>query len=246
MLTEPGRVARRSTPARSSITVDQWTARPRTGCSCSRTRPTTIPPRSNPSAARPPAWAAPSAIPLSGPQLCLSGHARHRRGGSHGSPRDRHHAGQAAPAQDRHHGGGRLLLLRQPDRSGHRPCVHEVYHPGYVAKRMEIGAVVGAAPGGNVRRETPAPGDVVVLLGGRTGRDGCGGATGSSKSHTDATRSTTCGAEVQKGNAARGAQAPAAVPQRGGHPADQALQRLRRGRRVAWPSASWPTAWRST
>ena len=78
--------------------------------------------------------------------------------------------------------------------------VDEIYHPGYAAKRMEIGAVVGAAPAENVRRETPAPGDCVVLLGGRTGRDGCGGATGSSKSHT-AHSLETCGAEVQKGNA---------------------------------------------
>ncbi len=78
--------------------------------------------------------------------------------------------------------------------------VDELYHPGYAAKRMEIGAVVGAAPQKNVRREVPAPGDVIVLLGGRTGRDGCGGATGSSKSHTAASLET-CGAEVQKGNA---------------------------------------------
>ncbi len=78
--------------------------------------------------------------------------------------------------------------------------VDEVYHPGYAAKRMEIGAVVGAAPARNVRREAPAPGDKVVLLGGRTGRDGCGGATGSSKSHTVSSLES-CGAEVQKGNA---------------------------------------------
>ena len=78
--------------------------------------------------------------------------------------------------------------------------VDELYHPGYAAKRMEIGAVLGAAPAENVRREVPAPGDVVVLLGGRTGRDGCGGATGSSKSHNKESLST-CGAEVQKGNA---------------------------------------------
>ena len=78
--------------------------------------------------------------------------------------------------------------------------VDEVYHPGYVAKRMEIGAVIGAAPRKNVIRETSDPGDIIVLLGGRTGRDGCGGATGSSKAHT--TKSIdTCGAEVQKGNA---------------------------------------------
>ena len=61
--------------------------------------------------------------------------------------------------------------------------VDEIYHPGYAAKRMEIGAVIAAVPEKNVRRECPAPGDQVILLGGRTGRDGCGGATGSSKSH---------------------------------------------------------------
>ncbi len=78
--------------------------------------------------------------------------------------------------------------------------VHEIYHPGYAAKRMEIGAVIAAAPAENVRREVPAPGDVIILLGGRTGRDGCGGATGSSKAHT-LQSIDTCGAEVQKGNA---------------------------------------------
>ena len=78
--------------------------------------------------------------------------------------------------------------------------VTEIYHPGYVAKRMEIGAVVGAAPRGNVVRMRPATDDIVVLLGGRTGRDGCGGATGSSKEHTEESLAT-CGAEVQKGNA---------------------------------------------
>ena len=78
--------------------------------------------------------------------------------------------------------------------------VHEIYHPGYVAKRMEIGAVVGAAPAENVRRESPEPEDIVILLGGRTGRDGCGGATGSSKSH-NLHSLENCGAEVQKGNA---------------------------------------------
>ena len=78
--------------------------------------------------------------------------------------------------------------------------VKEVYHPGYVAKRMEIGAVMGAAPQEHVIRESADPGDIIVLLGGRTGRDGCGGATGSSKAH-DSKSLTTCGAEVQKGNA---------------------------------------------
>ncbi|MBQ8198913.1 MAG: phosphoribosylformylglycinamidine synthase [Lachnospiraceae bacterium] len=78
--------------------------------------------------------------------------------------------------------------------------VKELYHPNYVAKRMEIGAVMGAAPRKNVIRETSDPGDIIVLLGGRTGRDGCGGATGSSKVHTTSSIET-CGAEVQKGNA---------------------------------------------
>lgn len=77
--------------------------------------------------------------------------------------------------------------------------VKELYHPGYVAKRLEIGAVIGAAPLSNVVREVPDEGDIVVLLGGKTGRDGCGGATGSSKSHT-LESIANCGAEVQKGN----------------------------------------------
>ncbi len=78
--------------------------------------------------------------------------------------------------------------------------VDEIYHDGYVAKRMEIGAVIAAAPAENVRREVPEDGDIIILLGGRTGRDGCGGATGSSKSHTLESLES-CGAEVQKGNA---------------------------------------------
>ena len=78
--------------------------------------------------------------------------------------------------------------------------VDELYHPGYVAKRMEIGAVIAAAPAENVRRERPVDSDIVILLGGKTGRDGCGGATGSSKSHTTESLES-CGAEVQKGNA---------------------------------------------
>lgn len=78
--------------------------------------------------------------------------------------------------------------------------VKEIYHPDYVAKRMEIGAVLGAAPRRAVIRENSDPGDIIILLGGRTGRDGCGGATGSSKVHTEESIET-CGAEVQKGNA---------------------------------------------
>lgn len=77
--------------------------------------------------------------------------------------------------------------------------VDELYHPGYIAKRMEIGAVIGAVPADQVRREQPQPGDRIILLGGRTGRDGCGGATGSSKAH-DEQSIITCGSEVQKGN----------------------------------------------
>ncbi len=78
--------------------------------------------------------------------------------------------------------------------------VKEIYHPNYVAKRMEIGAVMGAAPRRCVKRENSDPGDIIILLGGQTGRDGCGGATGSSKVHTESSIET-CGAEVQKGNA---------------------------------------------
>ncbi|NLG03572.1 MAG: phosphoribosylformylglycinamidine synthase [Clostridia bacterium] len=94
--------------------------------------------------------------------------------------------------------------------------VKEIYHPNYVAKRMEIGAVMGAAPRANVIRETSDPGDIIVLLGGRTGRDGCGGATGSSKVHTEESIET-CGAEVQKGNA----------------PTERKIQRLFRRREVS-------------
>ena len=94
--------------------------------------------------------------------------------------------------------------------------VSEIYHPDYVAKRMEIGAVMGAAPRKNVIRENSDPGDIIILMGGRTGRDGCGGATGSSKAHT--TESIhVCGAEVQKGNP----------------PTERKLQRLFRDPKVA-------------
>ncbi len=93
--------------------------------------------------------------------------------------------------------------------------VDEIYHEGYAAKRLEIGAVIAATPAENVRREVPAAGDKVILLGGRTGRDGCGGATGSSKSHTLESL-TRCGAEVQKGNA----------------PEERKLQRLFRNKRA--------------
>ncbi len=78
--------------------------------------------------------------------------------------------------------------------------VHEIYHPGYVAKRLEVGAVAGAVRAADVRRERPVPGDVVLMFGGRTGRDGIGGATGSSKEHSEESLEI-CGSEVQKGNA---------------------------------------------
>ncbi len=94
--------------------------------------------------------------------------------------------------------------------------VDEIYHDGYVAKRMEIGAVIAAVPAENVVREKPRPGDVVILIGGGTGRDGCGGATGSSKSH-DRDSLEKCGAEVQKGNA----------------PEERKLQRLFRNKEAA-------------
>ena len=94
--------------------------------------------------------------------------------------------------------------------------VDEIYHDGYTAKRMEIGAVIAATPAENVRRERPNPGDIVILLGGRTGRDGCGGATGSSKSHTSKSLES-CGAEVQKGNA----------------PEERKLQRLFRNKKAS-------------
>lgn len=94
--------------------------------------------------------------------------------------------------------------------------VAEIYHPDYVAKRMEVGAVIGAAPADHVVRERPVAGDVIILVGGRTGRDGCGGATGSSKEHTEDSI-LTCGAEVQKGNP----------------PVERSIQRLFRRREAA-------------
>mgnify|MGYP000158153521 CR=1 FL=1 len=89
--------------------------------------------------------------------------------------------------------------------------VQEYYHDKFVAKRMEVGAVVGAVPRNLVKREVPEPGDLLVLLGGRTGRDGCGGATGSSKEHT-VDSLASCGAEVQKGNPPTERQNSAFIP----------------------------------
>ena len=122
------------------------TAKTRTGCTCSRTRRTTIPPRSSPSAARPPAWAAPSATPLPGAATCTRPCASPARPIPRCPCRETL-PGQAAPAQAGHH-GGRRLFAPTATRSAWPPAqVHELYHPGYVAKRMEIGAVVGATPG---------------------------------------------------------------------------------------------------
>ena len=137
--------------------------------------------------------------PLSGRGVCLRGHAGHWRGGPHLARLPRR-CPASCPS-------GKLTTTAAAGYSSYgnqiglaTGQVDEIYHDGYAAKRMEIGAVIAAAPAANVRRETPLPGDVVILLGGRTGRDGCGGATGSSKSHTLKSLET-CGAEVQKGNA---------------------------------------------
>ena len=109
--------------------------------------------------------------------------------------------GQTATEKDRDQRSSRLQLLWQPDRSGNRLCKRDYIIQVMWQRRMEIGAVMGAAPRKNVMRETSDPGDIMILLlGGRTGRDGIGGATGSSKVHTEASIEV-CGAEVQKGNA---------------------------------------------
>ena len=161
-------------------------------------RPTTTPPRLSPSAARPPVSAAASRDPLSG-RVYVHQAMRVTGGGDPRVPLDQTTPGKlpqrklAATAAAGYSSYGNQIGLA----TGH---VAEVYHPGYIAKRLECGAVVGAAPAENVRRERPAPGDVVILLGGRTGRDGIGGATGSSKSHNQKSL-TTMASEVQKGNA---------------------------------------------
>ena len=119
--------------------------------------------------------------------------------------------------------------------------VDELYHPGYAAKRMEIGAVIAATPAENVRRECPAPGDQVILLGGRTGRDGCGGATGSSKSHT-VESIHTCGAEVQRATPPRSESSSACSATPKPPSSSSAATTLARAA-CPWPSASWPTDW---
>ncbi len=109
--------------------------------------------------------------------------------------------------------------------------VKEIYHPGYMAKHMELGAVMAAAPRENVIRGKAEPGDVVILLGGRTGRDGCGGATGSSKAHTKDSLAT-CGAEVQKGNPPTERKIQRLFRNPEVKPSIKTLQRLWRRRRV--------------
>ena len=170
----------------------------RTGCSSSRTRRTTTPRRSSPSAARPPASAVPSATRCPAAATSIRPCASPAR------------ATRSYPSAETLPGKLPQRKLVTTAAAGYSSYgnqiglatgqVDEIYHPGYVAKRMEIGAVVGATPAAHVRRECPAPGDVVVLLGGRTGRDGIGGATGSSKAH-NLESLDHCGAEVQKGNA---------------------------------------------
>ena len=172
--------------------------RKRTGCCCSRTRPTTTRPRSSLSAAPLPAWAEAIRDPLSG--RCYVYSAMRVTGA--GDP--------LVPVSETIEGKLPQRKLVTTAAAGYSSYgnqiglatgqVDEIYHPGYIAKRMEIGAVIGAAPAENVIRKVPEPGDRVILLGGRTGRDGCGGATGSSKSH-DVSSLESCGAEVQKGNA---------------------------------------------
>ena len=122
--------------------------------------------------------------------------------------------------------------------------VDEIYHPGYAAKRMEIGAVIAAAPAGKCPPGGPAPGDTVILLGGSTGRDGIGGATGSSKAH-NAHSVETCGAEVQKGNAPeeRKPSGCSGIPRPA---ASSSGATTLVPAACPWPSANWPTALPST
>ena len=155
----------RSTPAASSYR-SKWTAWKKSGSSISRMRPTTILQRSSLSAARPPVWAVRSAIPFR-TDLCISGHACDRRCRSHRVCK-RYIKGQAAPEEagsEAAHGyssyGNQIGLATG--------LVKEIYHPDYVAKRMEIGAVLGAAPRRAVIRENSDPGDIIILLGGRIG-----------------------------------------------------------------------------
>ena len=137
--------------------------------------------------------------PLSGRTYVYQAMRVTRRGGSHGSG-EGYSGGQTAP-EDPDPGSCPRGYSSYGNQVGLATgYVKEVYHPNYVAKRMEIGAVMGAAPRKDVIRENSDPGDLIILLGGRTGRDGIGGATGSSKVHTTASLET-CGAEVQKGNA---------------------------------------------
>ena len=159
-------------------------------------RPTTIPPRSSPSAGPPPAWGGAIRDPLSGRTYVYQ------------AMRVTGAADPTVPVKDTLEGKLPQKTLTRGAAKGYSSYgnqvglatgyVKEVYHPNYVAKRMEIGAVMGAAPRRDVIRENSDPGDLIILLGGRTGRDGIGGATGSSKVHTTASLET-CGAEVAEG-----------------------------------------------
>ena len=219
------------------------TATRKSGWSCSRTKPTTIPPRSSLSAARPPAWAAPSATRLSGRAYVYQA----MRVTGSGDPRQPVAATLPGKLPQRKitteaaHGfssyGNQVGLATGQ--------VSEIYHPGYVAKRMEIGAVIGAAPRNNVMRRVPAAGDVVLLVGGRTGRDGIGGATGSSKAHSEAVPADLRGRSAERQSAHR-KETAAAVPRSARQPADQALQRFRRRRRGRGGRRAGRRAWTST
>ena len=188
--------AMRSTPARSRYR-SRSTAKPRIGWFSSRMKHTTTRRRLSRSAARRRALAARIRDPLSGRAYVYQA----MRVTGSGDPR--------VPVEKTLHGKLPSRKITTGAAHGYSSYgnqiglatgqVTELYDPGYVAKRLEIGAVIGASPKANVVRLEPAPGDVIVLLGGATGRDGIGGATGSSKAHTEKSVEV-CGAEVQKGN----------------------------------------------
>lgn len=199
--------ARRSTPARSASTPS-LTARASRGSSCLKTKRTTTPPRSSRSAARLPAWAARSATPF-GARLCLSGDACDRRGRSPHTA-CRHAARQAAPAHHRRKAaagyssyGNQIGLATG--------LVDELYHPGYVAKRLETGAVIGAAPAENVRREAPRRATLSSCSADARGATAAA-ARPARRRATAKRKPCRLRREVQKGNAPRRAQAAAAVP----------------------------------
>ena len=178
-------------------------------------RPTTTPRRSSLSAALPPVWGGAIRDPLSGrtyvyQAMRVTGAADPTKSVKDTLPGKLPQKKIVRSAASGYSSYGNQIGLATG-------LVKEIYHPDYVAKRMEIGAVLGAAPRRAVQRLTSDPGDIIILLGGRTGRDGCGGATGSSKAHTTSSIDT-CGAEVQKGNP----------------PTERKIQRLFRREEVAY------------